>query len=429
MLHQFTAAQRRALAVLTVLALLFGAYFLRSYLVLMAVGAILAYLFHPIYRRLRRRMNAGLSATTTLLAATLMVLVPVGGILFLAIVQISQMINGVGQWMAKTDLTELGNRVLGSVNDALGRIPYLDVSLSADGIRDWVSKAAQTVGSATLSVARESVGGVAWAIASAIIFLYVFLSLLTKGDRVLALFRDLNPLGEQASDLYLERVGAMVTATVRGQFIIALCQGVAASVSLYIAGVHDGFFMFVIFLTALSFIPLGAGIVTIPIGIGMALFGNVIGGIFVVVFHLLVVTNIDNLLRPFLVPKNAHLDPALMLMAVFAGLSMFGFWGIVLGPVTMIIIVTTISVYREVYAGVAIREADDEDDGGPPGGDGGPPGADPAGAILPVLAEGTAEASQDGSAGGSSEDAGGAGAGGAAGGGAGAAARPPATGD
>lgn len=58
MLHQFTAAQRRALAVLTVLALLFGAYFLRSYLVLMAVGAILAYLFHPIYRRLRRRMNA-----------------------------------------------------------------------------------------------------------------------------------------------------------------------------------------------------------------------------------------------------------------------------------------------------------------------------------------------------------------------------------
>lgn len=69
------------------------------------------------------------------------------------------MINGVGQWMAKTDLTELGNRVLGSVNDALGRIPYLDVSLSADGIRDWVSKAAQTVGSATLSVARESVGG------------------------------------------------------------------------------------------------------------------------------------------------------------------------------------------------------------------------------------------------------------------------------
>ncbi|MCH9701996.1 MAG: AI-2E family transporter, partial [Actinomycetia bacterium] len=140
-------------------------------------------------------------------------------------------------------------------------------------------------------------------------------------------------------------------ATVKGQLIIAACQGVAGAISVYIGGIHDGFFMFVIFLTALSFIPLGGGIVTIPLGIGMAVFGNVVGGVFVVAFHLLVVTNIDNVLRPFLVPKNAHLNPALMLLAVFAGLTMFGFWGIVLGPVVMIVIVTTISVYLAVDKG------------------------------------------------------------------------------
>ena len=50
-------------------------------------------------------------------------------------------------------------------------------------------------------------------------------------------------------------------------------------------------------------------------------------------------------------PKSAHLHPALMLLAVFAGLSMFGFWGIVLGPVLMIVIVTTVSVYLVVYRG------------------------------------------------------------------------------
>jgi predicted PurR-regulated permease PerM len=71
--------------------------------------------------------------------------------------------------------------------------------------------------------------------------------------------------------------------------------------------------------------------------------------VFVVAFHIIVVTSIDNVLRPFLVPKSAHLNPALMLLAVFAGLGMFGFWGIVLGPVLMIIIVTTISVYLAVY--------------------------------------------------------------------------------
>lgn len=110
-------------------------------------------------------------------------------------------------------------------------------------------------------------------------------------------------------------------------------------------------------------IPLGGGIVTIPFGIGMMFFGNIIGGIFVVVFHLLVVTNIDNLLRPWLVPKAARLDPALMLLAVFAGISMFGFFGLVIGPVLMIIIVTTVSVYLAVYKGVELEVTEPDEPG------------------------------------------------------------------
>ena len=77
------------------------------------------------------------------------------------------------------------------------------------------------------------------------------------------------------------------------------------------------------------------------------------------VWHLLVVTNIDNVLRPLLVPRAARLDPALMLLAVFAGIAMFGFWGLIIGPVLMIIIVTTISVYLAVYKGGELESAAD----------------------------------------------------------------------
>ena len=114
-------------------------------------------------------------------------------------------------------------------------------------------------------------------------------------------------------------------------------------------------------MSALSVIPLGSGIITIPFGIGMMLFGNVFGGIFVVLFHLIVVTNIDNFLRPMLVPREARLDSALMLLSVFAGIGMFGAFGIVIGPVLMIVIVTTISVYLAVYKGVPLEHHDDDD--------------------------------------------------------------------
>ncbi len=359
----FTLKQQRALAVATVIALAFGAYFLRGYVILIAIAAVLAFLFTPLYQRFRAKMNVGLSATVTLLIAIATVAVPLTGVIALAVVQISQAVTSIGQWAGQTDFTALAQRLLDSANELLARVPFMDTTLTEDSVRNAATKVGQNAGEFALGAARDSVGSIAAIVTGSIIFLYVFVALLTNGPKVLDLLRDLNPLGEEVSNIYLTKVGAMVSATVKGQLIIAVCQGVAGAASVYIGGIHDGFFMFVIFLTALSFIPLGGGIVTIPLGIGMAVFGNVVGGVFVVAFHLLVVTNIDNVLRPFLVPKNAHLHPALMLLSVFAGLTMFGFWGIVLGPVLMIVIVTTISVYLAVDKGTDLDSLTDTGDG------------------------------------------------------------------
>jgi hypothetical protein len=50
-----------------------------------------------------------------------------------------------------------------------------------------------------------------------------------------------------------------------------------------------------------------------------------------------------------------------MLLAVFSGIAMFGAWGIVIGPVLMIVIVTTISVYLAVYKGVPMDDPDEDE--------------------------------------------------------------------
>ncbi|MFV1362401.1 AI-2E family transporter [Mycolicibacterium elephantis] len=362
MTDAFNTTQKRALAVITVIALLVGAYFLRGFFVLIVVAAVFAYLFTPLYERLRRRLSTGLSATITLLAAVLMVAVPIAGIVFLAIVQITHMVNAVSDWVAQTDLSTLGDRTLKLINDLLSQIPFLNINVTADSLRQGIITVSQRVGEWLLQLLQGAAGSVVAAIAAAIIFLYVFISLLVNREKIRTLIRQLNPLGEEITDLYLAKTGAMVRGTVKGQFVIALCQGVSGAISIYIAGFHDGFFIFAILLTALSVIPLGGGIVTIPFGIGMMFFGNIIGGAFVVIFHVVVVTNIDNFLRPILVPKQARLDPALMLLAVFSGIALWGFWGIVIGPVLMIIIVTTISVYLSVYKGVPITDPDDEEE-------------------------------------------------------------------
>ena len=349
---EFTLSQKRALAIATAIALLFGAYFLRRYLILVVIAAIVAYLFTPVHNRLRTRFSAGLSTTLTVLAALATVVVPLSLLITVATFQVSRMLVGLAEWAKTADLNALGDRGVALVNGLLGKLPFDTPPITPDSLRAPVVTAAQNVGEWLLRTLQGAAGGAIGFITAAIIFLYVLISLLSNRAEVLMLIRRLNPLGVEVTDLYLAKMGAMVRGAVRGQFIIAVIQGTLGAISIYIAGFHDAFFIIAIFLIALSLIPLGSGIVTIPFGIGMMIFGNVAGGAFVVLFHLIGITNIDNFLRPILVPKEAKLDSALMLLSVFSGIAMFGFFGIVLGPVLMIMIVTTISVYLEVYKGV-----------------------------------------------------------------------------
>ena len=322
----------------------------------------MAYLFTPLHNRLKTKLSGGLATTVTVLAALGTVVFPLIGVISLATVQISNMLIGVADWAKTADLNALGDKAITAANNGLHKLPFQTPTITLESLRDNVGKVAQTVGEWLLRTLSGAAGGAIGLITSTIIFLYVLISLINNKTKLINLIRKLNPLGEEVTDLYLAKMGAMVKGTVKGQFIIAVIQGILGACSIWIAGFHDAFFIFAIFLTALSVIPLGSGIVTIPFGIGLMFFGNVAGGLFIVLFHLFAITNVDNFLRPILVPKQARLDPALMLLSVFSGIAMFGFFGIILGPVIMILIVTTISVYLAVYKGVAMHEDDEDDD-------------------------------------------------------------------
>lgn len=337
--------ERAALAIATVIALLVGAWFLRDYFILVVVAAILAFLFNPVYRYLLKRWQSpGRASAVTLLVALLAIIIPVLLIVAFSIRQVDALVEGFDP----SSFENIESSAINTVNEWLSRLGFShqlgDGSLSAklqEGLKSFSQEVVATL---------PSLFGSFFAfLSSSIIFLYVFLSLLKNQDTILKVFAALNPLGDKISQLYIDKTGAMTKAMVRGQFIIAFAQGLASAIGLAIAGLPELFFFFLIILTALSIIPLGAGIVTIPMGVVMIVTGNVFGGILVILNHLIIVTNIDNILRPNLVPKEARLDAALTLLSVFAGLHLFGFFGIVIGPVLMILIVTTVQVYLVVY--------------------------------------------------------------------------------
>jgi predicted PurR-regulated permease PerM len=351
-----TRTEKRALAVATAVAIIFGAYFLRHYFSLVIFAAIMAFLFNPFYkRRLKKNKNPGRAAAITFIFGALAILLPLAVILLLTVVQINHSINQISTTVQNTDTTALSQHIINTVNDILAKTP-IHFRLTTEWVQSTVITWAQKIGSAFLQNLAAYAGSFFSFFTTAIIFIFVFLSLLKNQEPLKETFRSLNPLGEDISDLYLRRVSAMTIAMVRGQFIIAVAQGLTDAILIYLGGMHEAFFFLLIILTALSFIPLGGGILALPIGIGMALTGNWVGGLIVVLGHLLIVTNIDNILRPKLVPAEAKLDSALMILSVFSGIALLGFLGIIVGPVIMIIIVTTIRVYKEVYKNVEMEK-------------------------------------------------------------------------
>jgi len=345
-------AQKKALSYAAIIGVLFGAFFLSRYFSVFVIAGILAYLFTPFYNRLRKKMKSGAAASITMLTSIIAILVPTVLVIILAISQVQSFSSRISTSLSGLDLSQASTSVIEGVNNIIDKTPFSGMQISPDSLTKLITKGAEFFGKYALNFLSSAIGSTISLVSLSIIFIYVFFSMIKKGPTLVAMFRGLNPLGDDVADLYLKQIGAMVRGTVFGQLVIALVQGFLAAATVSLVTKPSMFFVMFIVFTALSIIPLGAGIVVMPIGVVLILFGNIVGGSIILLQHLIINTNIDNILRPMLVPNAAKLDSALMLVSVFAGIAMFGFLGIVVGPTLMILIVTTIKVYLQVHKGL-----------------------------------------------------------------------------
>lgn len=345
--HSLNTKQQRALQIAVVGAIILGAYFLRSFFSLIVVAAIVSYLFSPVYNQLRAKTKSeGAAASLTLLITLAIVIIPLSLIVAVTIVQLNGLVRQATDWLASPDFRIQSRQLIDGINSLLSNIPNNSYTLTTDKILEYANSNLSVGVSNVLNVLRSSAGSAAQLATLLVIYIYVFSAMTTEGKHITNTIQKLNPLGEEITKLYLEKAGAMTKAMVRGQFIIAVCQGLTGALILQLCGIELFAFMALI-LTALSIVPLGGGIVIIPIAILQIALGNYWQGIVILLSHFLIVTNIDNVLRPRLVPKEARLNSALSILSVFGGVAAFGFLGIVIGPVFMILVVTTIQVYLE----------------------------------------------------------------------------------
>lgn len=321
---------------------------LRPYLTTIILALLTIIIFRkPYYFILKRVKNRKSIATFfTILFIFFSFLVPLLVLVILIVNQSILFFNLVLNTIAENP-TQLADMVA-QFNVALSQSPFAGTTLDATSVLDSARNTVQPVLSGFVSNATAIGSKTMQFITATIVYIMLLATLFPRMSQLKAFFLDISPFDTQTDLLYLRRIIAMCESMIVGTFVIALVQGLAAALTLYVVGVEYVFFWFVLYFL-LSIVPLGGGLIMIPIGVVLIATGQVWQGIFVILSQLLFISNIDNLLRPRIVSKEITMNPTWLLIGVLGGISVFGFFGLIYGPVILVFLQTTIEIYRKYY--------------------------------------------------------------------------------
>jgi predicted PurR-regulated permease PerM len=130
-----------------------------------------------------------------------------------------------------------------------------------------------------------------------------------------------------------------------GYIMVGLVQAVLAYIVFTIFGIR-GSLVFAGLVLVCSFIPMfGAGLVWFPLGAVKILGGNVLGGIVFLIVSGIVISTLDNFLRPLFLQNRIQLHPLFIFVSILGGVTSFGFNGLVLGPILVILFLTVLDMF------------------------------------------------------------------------------------
>ena len=289
-------------------------FLLRDFLIPIVAAIIFAYLLYPVYNKLNEKLKRkNTSAILVLIGVFLLILIPltvVGGLLL--------------NYITSVDISEEG---LESYEDTVFEITGVKISIAESIVDFW--SAIKRDASQTLPQILSFTSNF---LISVFVMFFVMFYIFIEKDTLLKYLIIILPFSNKSSKHLVSESGKVVKAVLIGQVLTAIIQGLLGMFAFIIAGI-EGAILWGIVMIVLSIIPVvGAFLVWVPAGLLLILNGDVGRGIFVLIWGAVVVSQIDNIIRPKLVNKFADIHPLETLIGIFMGLAAFGIMGIIIGP-------------------------------------------------------------------------------------------------
>ncbi|WP_279070555.1 AI-2E family transporter [Alistipes timonensis] len=197
-----------------------------------------------------------------------------------------------------------------------------------------------------------------------VVLLFVLYFMLIGGLRMETYCRELLPFNRHMARNVMREIHMIVRSNAIVIPLLAVSQGIVAYVGYLVFGVSAPLFWGVLtcFSTILPIV--GTALVWLPLAVYMGLDGDWGQGIGLAMYGGLVITQVDNLVRMVMQKKMADTHPLITIFGVFIGLSLFGFMGVIFGPLMLAMFVFCVNLFKRRYLdGKPDRELFVPDDG------------------------------------------------------------------
>lgn len=198
--------------------------------------------------------------------------------------------------------------------------------------------------------------GTANFVTNLLLMFFVLYYMLTSGKVMEKYLGNLLPLKPSNRDLLSKETILMIRANAIGIPLLAVIQGLVAMLGYFIFGIKD--YGLWAFLTGIaSMIPIvGTALVWVPLTVYLFATGHSGGGIGLGLYSILITGNVDYVARITLLRKIGDVHPLITIFGVIIGLSMFGFLGLIFGPLLISYFVLLVKIYRNEFASIPIEE-------------------------------------------------------------------------
>jgi predicted PurR-regulated permease PerM len=321
------------------------AYVLQPFFFAVFWAILIASVFAPLYKFINKKItNPTLCASLTMVCIVFCLIVPVVlliDLLVMEIIDIYQSFNSYSSsWM-------------GTFSEALKALSKKPIFAKLHWNQAFLINKSQEVFKILTNYVfnhiSEFTQNTILVVIQFAVMLYSLFFFLRDGGKLATTIKENIPVDNKHLDHFIRQFLTTAKASLKFTFIIGGIQGFLGGLIFYITGIERALIWGVL-MFALSIVPaIGCTIIWATAGIIMLLLGNIWQGVTILLFGALVISSVDNLLRPVLLGRDTQMHSLLIFLSTLGGIAAFGFSGFILGPVIASLFLAAWQLFPEIY--------------------------------------------------------------------------------